>query len=103
MDSKLIDSEIEWSGKIPQTWEIVPIKTLLKKKKILETRTDENVLSLTMNRVAGLERVSSKFILNYYIPKISLDQGNSIADFLDKKISNLRIRHREKSGAIDKS
>lgn len=48
-----------------------------------------SISSSTMTRVAGLKRVSSKFIQNYLIPKINFEQGEIIADFLDKKTSEI--------------
>ncbi|MBL3716565.1 hypothetical protein GHK52_07060 [Lactococcus garvieae] len=45
--------------------------------------------SSTMTGVAGLKRISAQFIQNYHIPKISFEEGETIADFLDGKIKNI--------------
>lgn len=55
------DSGVEWIGEIPCDWNVVPIKSFLKKKKeILSEWTDENVLSLTMNGVVVRDLVNPK-------------------------------------------
>ncbi len=46
------DSGVEWLGTIPENWEIVPNKVLMKKKKVIcDTYNGEDILSLTMNGV----------------------------------------------------
>lgn len=42
--------------------------------------------SSEMTGVAGLKRISSKFVMNYLIPNIDFKLGEKIADFLDLKI-----------------
>ena len=82
---KMKDSGVEWIGEIPETWEVIPIKTLLKKKKnILETWTDENVLSLTMNGVIVRDLLNPKGKMpatfdGYQI----IDKGNFILCLFD--------------------
>lgn len=51
-NSKLKDSNIEWLGKIPSNWRLIHNKYILKKKKeILSKYDNEKILSLTMNGV----------------------------------------------------
>lgn len=46
------DSGIEWLGKIPRHWEVMPNKRIMKKKKeICSQYQGEDILSLTMNGV----------------------------------------------------
>lgn len=46
------DSGIEWIGKVPYNWQIMPNKYLMKKiKDIIPIYNGENILSLTMNGV----------------------------------------------------
>lgn len=85
LNSKLKNSGIEWVGQIPQSWEIVPIKTLLKKKKrILETWTDENVLSLTMNGVIVRDLLNPKGKMPVTFDGYqTIDKGNFILCLFD--------------------
>ena len=58
-----IDSGVEWLGKIPDSWKIVPNKVIMhKEKNICEKYNNENILSLTMNGVIvrDLENPSGK-------------------------------------------
>lgn len=46
------DSGIEWVGKVPATWKIMPNKYIMTKKKVIkEVYDDENIISLSMNGV----------------------------------------------------
>ena len=50
--AEMKDSGIEWVGKIPQNWEVMPNKYFITKRKdICPTYNGENILSLTMNGV----------------------------------------------------
>lgn len=45
-------SGIEWVGKVPVTWKIMPNKYIMTKKKVIkEVYDDENIISLSMNGV----------------------------------------------------
>lgn len=83
--TQMKDSGIKWAGQIPQSWEVVPIKTLLKKKKeILETWTDENVLSLTMNGVIVRDLVNPKGKMPATFDGYqTIDKGNFILCLFD--------------------
>lgn len=49
---KLKSTDIKWADKIPEHWEVIPNKYLMKKiKNICPKYTDEKILSLTMNGV----------------------------------------------------
>ena len=51
-DITLKNSGIEWAKQIPEHWEVIPNKYLMKKiKNICPKYTDEKILSLTMNGV----------------------------------------------------
>lgn len=46
------DSGIEWVGKVPATWKVMPNKYIMTKKKVIkEVYDDENIISLSMNGV----------------------------------------------------
>ena len=46
------DSGIEWVGKVPATWKIMPNKYIMTKKKVIKEVYDgENIISLSMNGV----------------------------------------------------
>lgn len=46
------DSWIEWVGKVPATWKVMPNKYIMTKKKVIkEVYDDENIISLSMNGV----------------------------------------------------
>ena len=46
------DSGIEWVGKVPATWKIMPNKQIMTKKKVIkEDYYGENIISLSMNGV----------------------------------------------------
>lgn len=46
------DSGVEWVGKVPATWKIMPNKYIMTKKKVIkEVYDDENIISLSMNGV----------------------------------------------------
>lgn len=85
MNYKLKNSGIEWAEKIPQSWEVVPVKSILKKKKeILERWTNESVLSLTMNGVIVRDLLNPKGKMpatfdGYQI----IDKGNLILCLFD--------------------
>lgn len=79
MTRKMKDSGIEWIGEIPEEWEVVPNKRIMKKvKNICEIYKDEKVLSLTMNGVIvrDLENPSGKMPLTFdgyqYVEKNNL-------------------------------
>ena len=51
-DAEMKDSGIEWVGKVPVTWKIMPNKYIMTKKKVIkEVYDDENIISLSMNGV----------------------------------------------------
>ena len=51
-DADMKDSGIEWVGKVPVTWKIMPNKYIMTKKKVIkEVYDDENIISLSMNGV----------------------------------------------------
>lgn len=55
------DSCIEWIGKIPSSWDVVPQKILMRKtKSICEKWTGEDVLSLTVDGVIVRDLVNPK-------------------------------------------
>lgn len=83
--TQMKDSGIKWAGQIPQSWEVVPIKTLLKKKKeILETWTDENVLSLTLNGVIVRDLLNPKGKMPATFDGYqTIDKGNFILCLFD--------------------
>lgn len=79
MTRKMKDSGVEWIGDIPEEWEVVPNKRIMKKvKNICEIYKDEKVLSLTMNGVIvrDLENPSGKMPLTFdgyqYVEKNNL-------------------------------
>ena len=46
------DSGIEWVGKVPATWKVMPNKYIMTKKKVIKVvYDDENIISLSMNGV----------------------------------------------------
>lgn len=48
------DSGVEWLGKIPKNWDVLPAKRFHKtKKEINKTRSNDNVLSLTLRGVVN--------------------------------------------------
>ena len=50
--SNYMESGIEWVGKIPKTWKVMPNKRIMHKHKILcESYNNEDILSLTMKGV----------------------------------------------------
>jgi len=50
--AEMKDSGIEWVGKVPVTWKIMPNKYIMTKKKVIkEVYDDENIISLSMNGV----------------------------------------------------
>ena len=52
MAREMKDSGIEWIGKIPKSWSILPYKYVMhKEKRICEHYNGENIISLTMNGV----------------------------------------------------
>ena len=52
MDRKYQESEIEWIGRIPETWKILPHKRIMRKtKEICFTYNNEDIISLTTNGV----------------------------------------------------
>ena len=52
MERKYKDSGIEWIGKIPETWEVLPHKRIMRKvKEICYTYNGEDIISLTTNGV----------------------------------------------------
>ena len=51
-EAEMKDSGIEWVGKVPVTWKIMPNKYIMTKKKVIkEVYDDENIISLSMNGV----------------------------------------------------
>ncbi len=51
-DAEMKDSGIEWVGKVPATWKIMPNKYIMTKKKVIKEVYDgENIISLSMNGV----------------------------------------------------
>ena len=51
-EKEMKDSGIEWVGRIPDTWSVIPNKYVMhKEKNICEKWTNEDVMSLTMNGV----------------------------------------------------
>ena len=49
---KYKDSGIAWIGEIPEHWEVIPHKRIMRKKKIIkELYAGENILSLTKKGV----------------------------------------------------
>ena len=51
-DAEMKDSGIEWVGKVPVTWKIMPNKYIMTKKKVIkEVYDNENIISLSMNGV----------------------------------------------------
>jgi hypothetical protein ELI_1147 len=60
-DVSMKDSCIEWIGKIPSSWDVVPQKILMRKtKSICEKWTGEDVLSLTVDGVIVRDLVNPK-------------------------------------------
>ncbi|KXT74058.1 Type I restriction-modification system, specificity subunit S [Streptococcus sp. DD10] len=59
-----------------------------------------NIGSSTMTGVAGLKRISTQFIQNYYIPDLSFEDGEMIADFLDLKTAQIDAIITEKENLI---
>jgi len=52
MERKMKDSGIEWIGKIPETWEVLPHKRIMRKiKEICFNYNGEDIISLTTNGV----------------------------------------------------
>ena len=51
-DAETKDSGIEWVGKVPATWKIMPNKYIMTKKKVIkEVYEGESIISLSMNGV----------------------------------------------------
>lgn len=83
-DSRLKESNIEWLGKIPKNWKLMHNKYLLKKKKsIISKYNNEKILSLTMNGVIERDLTAGGKMPSSFNGYQKLEKGNLLLCLFD--------------------
>ena len=83
-NSRLKESNIEWLGKIPKNWELMHNKYLLKKKKsIISKYNNEKILSLTMNGVIERDLTAGGKMPSSFNGYQKLEKGNLLLCLFD--------------------
>ena len=83
-NSRLKESNIEWLGKIPKNWKLMHNKYLLKKKKsIISKYNNEKILSLTMNGVIERDLTAGGKMPSSFNGYQKLEKGNLLLCLFD--------------------
>lgn len=83
-NSRLKESNIEWLGKIPKNWKLMHNKYLLKKKKsVISKYNNEKILSLTMNGVIERDLTAGGKMPSSFNGYQKLEKGNLLLCLFD--------------------
>lgn len=83
-NSRLKESNIEWLGKIPKNWKLMHNKYLLKKRKsIISKYNNEKILSLTMNGVIERDLTAGGKMPSSFNGYQKLEKGNLLLCLFD--------------------
>lgn len=93
------DSGVEWIGKIPKDWEIVPLTKQLDSIVDYRGKTPEKTEEGTF--LVTAKNIKDKF-LNFYIPIPPYDEQKKIADYITDKVNHIEVEIDKRNKLIKK-